>query len=731
MNSNGVATMAGIVNLYLQGNKEKISEGVHIANRAAANLIKRLDGDLSKLNTISENHPIIKEFNDILKPLRDYLQTIKEFNNITEPLKDYSKKLTKQSDHENNFSKSEFFEEISEKINDITSKYFSKVMDSDKDLKSVEDLTALKDADIIVERAVVLANSFSNLVNLSEKQKIEAFSENVTRDALEIINLKALIFKRLGEIASTSSNNSAKLPTADVISEQKLLEKALACINATCRGDNQLQVLLDMRDILNNPHTIITSNEQAVNQDPLTIIRQLNDRIAKDYVPKDNLTKDDAMKERIKEIGVLFIETDKESQDIKYSQFGKMFTEGDKKYGGALIPSVNQWIKSENFASFDGGKIRNAFNLKTLTGDIVGEYIKLLTDDIDSCRPFAEAVIRKMITQVKFKVSSYTSTSQKTETNKEDQKVLVEVTNGETKLGTSSDPNKIQNMIPFSILRKNCEEYVEKISHIDKDIKEIPEKLEKIKEIFSLEPDNKRFANYINNILNKYFVFRDFIKSDDRITFGVVNVKKGLLTEKDVPNVVFALAQNCNLAVKQPALPLFPSSKDTDNIWVFKMSWDLLATTSKIINAILDTHAEIFSGKTEIKGTEVEEIAGKLDNLRKSLETVIYQGEVLENVVQGINISVSKAKADAEVEEKKPAEKIDKVKLRKITEQIQNLSILADDLPKTYAENNISKLTKIKEDIEEVISSVQTASDIKNKAKLSQKPNRRDARFIR
>ena len=187
-----------------------------------------------------------------------------------------------------------------------------------------------------------------------------------------------------------------------------------------------MQVLLDIRDTLNNPYTIIISNEQAVNQDPLTIIRQLNSHIARD----------DTMEKRIKEIGVLLVETDKKSRDSKYSQFGKMFTEGDKKYGGALIPSVNQWIKSENFASFDNGKIRNAFNLKTLTGDVVGEYIKLLTDDIDSCRSFADAVIRRMTNQVKFKVSSYTSTSQKTETQKEDQKVLVEVTNGETKLGT-------------------------------------------------------------------------------------------------------------------------------------------------------------------------------------------------------------------------------------------------------------------------------------------------------
>ena len=102
------------------------------------------------------------------------------------------------------------------------------------------------------------------------------------------------------------------------------------------------------------------------------------------------------------------------------------------------------------------------------------------------------------------------------------------------------------------------------------------------------------------------------------------------------------------------------------------------------------------------------------------------------DVVQGLSISVSKTKADAKEEaERVPAENIDEIKLGKITDQVQNLSRLADDLPNPYAQNNQSKIQTIKTVIEEVISLLKTASDTKAKAKLSQKPNRRDARFIR
>ena len=748
--SDGVIQMANIVNFYLQGNKEVISEGIGVSGGAASLLINRLNKELEVLEKKFASDSTIKEFRDLLESLRGPLQ-----------------KLNKQSYYAIDSDRGKFFKDISQEIKRIAASYFSKFMESGENLKSIPNLIAsLKEADIIMERAVVLSNSFSNLVDLSEMPRIEEFTEGATLDAIEIIRLKRFFAAKLKEANSASSNSTAEgnastsskqvdlkplsgsitLPTGNSVTEKVVVEKALHCIEETLSGNDQLSVLVDIRDILNNSYTAIVSKEEG--NTPLNVIRRLSDRIA----DVGTLVKKAGKIEKTK------IKTEKgEDKEVErnnnYSQFGKMFTGSDDAYGTALIPSINKWISSEKFTEFNVNEIAAAFRGKQLTKDknVIEEYLRLLTEDKALCgKSFSNSIIDKMNSNAKFKSSVYAfaaiQSKQKTESKMEDHQFLFEIMagDGKTKLGTSSDPNRDKNMISFSALKKNCEKYIEGmasidkegVTSIDKDIIAIPDILKKAERSFSTKIDNKGFAEYVNSILKEYFVFDNFVTSSDRITLGVVNAKKGLLSEKDIPNVVFALAQNCGLAVKQPALPLFSTSKDTDNIWVFKMSQDLLATTSKTINAILDAHAKVLSGKEEMKGTEVEGIIEKLDNLRKSIENAIYQDEVLENVIQGLNISVSKAKADAEAEEKKPAEKIDKKKLDKITKQMKNLSKLTDDLPNPYAQNNQSKIQTIKSVVKEVISLVETVSDIKDsdikdKAKLSQKPNRRDARFMR
>ncbi|MBO7642438.1 MAG: hypothetical protein J6S86_04745 [Alphaproteobacteria bacterium] len=746
--SDGVIQMANIVNFYLQGNKEVISEGIGVSGGAASLLINRLNKELEVLEKKFASDSIIKEFRDLLESLRSPLQ-----------------KLNKQSYYAIDSDRGKFFKDISQEIKRIAASYFSKFMESGENLKSIPNLIAsLKEADIIMERAVVLSNSFSNLVDLSEMPRIEEFTEGATLDAIEIIRLKRFFAAKLKEANSASSNSTAEgnastsskqvdlkplsgsitLPTGNSVTEKVVVEKALHCIEETLSGNDQLSVLVDIRDILNNSYTAIVSKEEG--NTPLNVIRRLSDRIADVGTLVGEAGKIEKTKTEKGE--------DKEvERNNNYSQFGKMFTGSDDAYGTALIPSINKWISSEKFTEFNVNEIAAAFRGKQLTKDknVIEEYLRLLTEDKALCgKSFSNSIIDKMNSNAKFKSSVYAfaaiQSKQKTESKMEDHQFLFEIMagDGKTKLGTSSDPNRDKNMISFSALKKNCEKYIEgmasidkeRVASIDKDIIAIPDILKKAERSFSTKIDNKGFAEYVNSILKEYFVFDNFVTSSDRITLGVVNAKKGLLSEKDIPNVVFALAQNCGLAVKQPALPLFSTSKDTDNIWVFKMSQDLLATTSKTINAILDAHAKVFSGKEEIKGTEVEGIIEKLDNLRKSIENAIYQDEVLENVIQGLNISVSKAKADAEAEEKKPAEKIDKKKLDKIKKQMKNLSELTDDLPNPYAQNNQSKIQTIKSVVKEVISLVETVSDIKDsdikdKAKLSQKPNRRDARFIR
>lgn len=736
--SDGVIQMANIVNFYLQGNKEVISEGIGVSGGAASLLINRLNKELEVLEKKFASDPTIKEFRDLLKSLRGPLQ-----------------KLNKQSYYAIDSDRGKFFKDISQEIKRIAASYFSKFMKSGENLKSIPNLIAsLKEADIIMERAVVLSNSFSNLVDLSEMPRIEEFTEGATLDAIEIIRLKRFFAAKLKEANSASSNSTAEgnastsskqvdlkplsgsitLPTGNSVTEKVVVEKALHCIEETLSGNDQLSVLVDIRDILNNNYTAIVSKEEG--NTPLNVIRRLSDRIKNVGTLVGEAGKIEKTKIKT-EKG----EDKKVERSNNYSQFGKMFTGSDDAYGTALIPSINKWISSEKFAEFNVNEIAAAFRGKQLTKDknVIEEYLRLLTEDKALCgKSFSNSIIDKMNSNAKFKSSVYAfaaiQSKQKTESKMEDHQFLFEIMagDGKTKLGTSSDPNRDKNMISFSALKKNCEKYIEGMASIDKDIIAIPDILKKAERSFSTKIDNKGFAEYVNSILKEYFVFDNFVTSSDRITLGVVNAKKGLLSEKDIPNVVFALAQNCGLAVKQPALPLFSTSKDTDNIWVFKMSRDLFEIISKTKKAILDAHAQIFSGKKEITGTKIEEIIKELENLEKLIGNAIYQDEVLENVVQGLSISVSKTKADAKEEAGRvPAENIDEIKLGKITDQVQNLSRLADALPNPYAQNNQSKIQTIKSVIEEVISLVKTASDTKAKAKLSQKPNRRNAGLVR
>ncbi len=694
LDSNGVKTMANVVNLYLQGNREKISEGISVAEASMVRLNNRLNNDLDELTKVAKSNPGIEEFSGILQNLPDLLQ-----------------KLNKKSYQANDRDKAKTFEKISQEINKIAHAYFQKVMKSGEILKTIPNLTALKDAEIVLERAVVLADSFSDLINLSEQPRNEEFSERATRDVISIINLKRFISDKLKD-SSTSSTNFIALPTGgDPIPEGEYLGKALQYIDNTCKGNNQLQKLLDMRDVLNNKYTTITSNDQTNSKDPLMIIRQLDDRISG--------------------IGNLLKQASRDSNNSKYTQFGKMFTEGDTGYGGALISSVNQWIDSENFAEFSNDKIRNAFKGKDLTGDVVAEYITLLTDDMNLCKSFAKSVINRIVSQTKFKSSSFASASKKTETKKEDQKVLLEITNGKAKLGTSSDPQKDKNLIPFSMLKKNCEGYVKEISAVDKDMKEIPEILEKIRKSFSREIDNDQLATYVNSVINSYFVFREFTPQDDQVSFSVVNTEKGLLSTADVPNAVFALAQNCNLAVKQPALPLFPTSKDTNNTWVFKMALDLHMVISKLIKTIHGVNAEVFSERSKITETKVGEIVTKLNNLNKLIEEAIYQDVVIKQVAQNL-------KAEISATEKQAA----KIKSGKIIDQLLHLQKSVNDITDQYTENNhiddesfsvaINELQDIQSDINKIIRSGKIEADEeKSELPVGRKQRRRNDEFIR
>ena len=569
LDEKGVNLTANLLNLYLMGNKEKISEGISVGEASMRNLNKRLDKDLKQLNDLDQDSPILEEFTELFKDLKNNLNelTVKNYRESADSYRT--------------------FEKINIKIESIAQKYFDKVIKSENDIKKLSDLNALKDIETVVERSVVLSSSFRDLANLAKQSRNELFSEITTKDAISILNLKRLISERLNSIDNESNKNFVKLPTEEVIFEQDFLNHALNYIDETCKGNDQLQKLLNLRDILNHKYTTVESNVDN-HGDPMIVIRALSDRISK--------------------VGDLLKLASTPTKNNRYSQFGKMFTEGDAGYGGALISSINSWVTEANSLEFDISKMRNLFRSKELNGKISAEYIRLLTVYMNLCKSASKSAINLINGRKKFKVTSYVSKSKKNSTEKEEQRNLLEIRNKNAKLGTSSDPKQHTNNIFFSRLRKNCENYVKELAKAKEDIKEIPYTMKKIQSI-SNSSKEKNIANYISNIINHYLgTSTDFEKIEDQIVIEVKNKKDGVLSEEDIPNIVFALAQNCDYAIKS-SLSLFPTSSNTENSWVLEMAKELSKNLKVIISAI--NEQEIY---------EIDSVISKLKNLKNSID---------------------------------------------------------------------------------------------------------------
>jgi len=548
LDEKGVNLTANLINLYLRGNKEKISEGISAGEASMYSLNKRLNKDLEQLNNIDTDSPILEKFIALFTDLQNNLKelTVKKYRESTDSYKTFKK--------------------INNQIEIIAKKYFDKVIKSENDIKKLPDLNALKDAEVVLERAVVLSSSFYDLANLAKQSRNELFSEISTKDAISILDLKRLISERLLAISDETTKNSVKLPTGSDISEYDFLTYALNYINETCKGHNQLRKLLDLRDLLNHKYTVVESNVDN-NVDPMIVIRALSDRIAK--------------------VGDLLKLASIPVKNDRYSQFGKMFTEGDSGYGGALIRSVNSWITKANSLDFDASKMRSLFRSRELKGKISSEYIRLLTKYMNLSKSFSKSAVNLINGRKKFKVTSYVSKSKKNMSSKEELKSLLEIRNENAKLGTSSDPKQHTNNIFFSRLRKHCENYVKEISGANDDIEEIPYIIKKIRNI-SKSNREEDIVNYINNIINRYLgISTDFEKLEDQIIIEVKNKKDGTLSDEDIPNIVFALAQNCDSIVKS-SLPLFPTSSDKENSWVLEMAEKLSKNLKTIISTLND-----------------------------------------------------------------------------------------------------------------------------------------------
>ena len=119
LDEKGVNLTANLLNLYLMGNKEKISEGISVGEASMRNLNKRLDKDLKQLNDLDQDSPILEEFTELFKDLKNNLNelTVKNYRESADSYRT--------------------FEKINIKIESIVQKYFDKVIKSENDIKKL------------------------------------------------------------------------------------------------------------------------------------------------------------------------------------------------------------------------------------------------------------------------------------------------------------------------------------------------------------------------------------------------------------------------------------------------------------------------------------------------------------------------------------------------------------------------------------------------------------------
>lgn len=698
---------ANTVNLYLSGNVTEITEGINLGSIFSSKLSQNLNKDIEALSQTLEDlkanqkeDPILDLISDlILEPESD---TTSDDRPLLKQLDEQLKLLSvKQYRGKNPF---QAFKGVKNKIEEIARSYFERVNKSKDEIKSSSIVKTLEDVEFILEKSIILSNSFYNLITLLNEPREKAFTEYAVQDILHLINLKKAIVARIQKLEIEEAANEGKepeqqsnvtnrfitFPIGDPIEEVELLKQVLSYFKNTFAGDDELDKIFKIRDLLNHKYTSINTVDKELPNteiDPLSLIKIL----------KDDL----------KGFGKLFEKIHSKAEDNKdnYSQFGPMFSLGDKLYGGALVKSINNLITSSNAEKFEENiekdlvynanqelnmdavelvtipdesyhtlnfnerSLRKAFNFKTPNKDFLDEYFSLLLVDGNLCSSFAQTAIKFIGQRTKFKVSFYGIQSKKLEqTRTQEQaqlafKFLLKKYNTETKsndyisLGTNEDPKKAMNLISLTQLPKNCIEYanyidnseqdqenteeINKAGNLIYDLKNVSETINNLR-IVNPEITVKQVDEYINKILDHYLVFdknlneAEYKSENGKIFLTALNPSdRGLISQSDIPNIVFALAKNCDVATYS-SLPLLPtSSAGSKNEWVLTMSKKLSAAIGKFIDLFTDPDKqpkiESLITDSETEPATIEEVFEnaviELNKIKKPIDAAISRAE--------------------------------------------------------------------------------------------------------
>lgn len=541
--SSRIGLFRKFINLWLQANKEKISESLSEGIKSAKKLITKSDEYLKILKEAvlnlkeSEKKEVYYSFINLLKHLKTYLEklTSKEYKEAVDPVKNY--RIYKNM------------------IQGVARQYFEQARNTVSVWKK-DSLSVLQNVQSLVDGALVLSDSFYDLVKLSKQDSV-SFSDDQMGDVTSIFELRELILKRLSVIRDAEKDVDHQeslrsviiLPTGDEISEQKYLSITLDCIEKIFNGESDnISILLDLKDLLMDGNTSVKSNINS-SYDPMEKICKLNDSVL-------NVDK-------------LFKRVVDDFEISSYSQFTKPFkSSGRDCDGGGLTSSVSKFIELANLPELmnsDVNKIRIKLKGKKVKGDIVSMYIRLFpllfSDRGDG--KFKRYVIDTITkqSQKQFFPSSFSANTNITSNQKalEKKESLVKF------MCETEDGNFVENVLDYrdgvilSTMIKNFNAQVDRISQLAKDIERTPKVIEKIHKVFGEEMGDN--VGYINRCLNRYLKFDlSFeIDKDNRIQINLLQDKSGdeskkksirKLSRDDIPNLLYAYALNRDLVEK-------------------------------------------------------------------------------------------------------------------------------------------------------------------------------------
>lgn len=588
LKDSGIILFAKIINLRLRGNKEEISKGIANCEKNVIQLRSQLSECLEELEK-SEDQDVL-HIRRTLGTLNLHLNKLTLNNYLSEQHREKTFGILK------NF------------IEGVACGYFEIIKASADKLKTVPYLRTLKTTQNIVERSLILSQSFYDLVRLSTQEKVE-FSDKEMKEICSLFKLKSVIPSRIADIEKRENDIkeaieyksdkipenieiTIKLPTGKTLRERDCLKEVLDLINGIFEGKHLLKKLFKLRQQLDNKYAeiIIPSKGIASLVDPINILMKMDEKV--DTTELLDLAVNDF-------------------EVSSYTQLGPRYKAEEGDYGGgALISSIVTYRELASLPVFKvPDTIRKWVASKKLTGNSILEYVKLISYFTNVSSEFTKNacdVIKSKSEEVfelsSFRLKSEISSRKKSE-QKKDKQALLKIVRKDNKKEKVIDLN---DDLFFKSLLKNCKEYVEGLLTVVEDLKMTSQVAKDAWDIFGENGGNA--VGYANRVLESYLKFNSSFNDGNRIAVEMVGTNS--LTEKDIPNILFAFAQHRD-SMEDSSMIMFPKATDEDKTALLDIIKTLSNNLKLVVNAM----------QNQNDNKELDVLIEEVENLRKSIMT--------------------------------------------------------------------------------------------------------------